>query len=155
MHDRRTLAAALVAVVTLTVSLPSDSSAFAADNASLVHGIVRFQMLSPSLVRMEYSPKASFVDAASVAVVGRSSFAGNRCDHVRKGRLADAFDREITVAYKLGSGPFTKNNLRITWNDQSGEHTWKPGDKDDRTWAACPRHDGQPQHGHGDRSRPA
>ena len=50
---------------------------FAADAAaSVVRGNVRFQVLSPSLVRMEYSPKSSFVDEASVAVVGRSDFSG-------------------------------------------------------------------------------
>ena len=38
---------------------------------SLVEGNARFQVLTPNLVRMEYSPGGKFIDEASVAVLKR------------------------------------------------------------------------------------
>ena len=71
-------AAALFVATLLTLGL-SSNKIFAADNsASVVNGNVRFQVLSPSLVRLEYSPKSNFVEEASVAVVGRRISRGSR-----------------------------------------------------------------------------
>src|SRR5437870_121925 len=40
--------------------------------SSVVAGKVRFQLLTPSVVRMEYSPTGNFIDAPSTAVLKRA-----------------------------------------------------------------------------------
>jgi alpha-glucosidase (family GH31 glycosyl hydrolase) len=138
MHLRQKLAAAWFAVTLMLSCLPL-STMFAADNPSpLVRGNARFQVLSPTLVRMEYSSAAKFVDESSVAVVGRTDFPGVAPKTTEKdGWLTIATDR-MTVSYKLGAGPFSKENLRIAWNDTSGDHSWKPGDEDDKNLGGVP-----------------
>ena len=135
---RRKLAAAIF-VATLLTSCFSPDKTFAADNsASVVNGNVRFQVLSPSLVRMEYSPKSNFVDEASVAVVGRSDFSGVAPKTSEKDGWLTLSTEKMAVSYKLGSGPFSKDNLRIAWSDKSGEHAWKPGDQDAKNLGGVP-----------------
>lgn len=100
-------------------------------NRSVVNGNARFQVLSPILVRMEYSPGAKFVDEPSVSVINRDDWPGAPFkSEVSDGWLSVVTDR-MTVRYKVGSGPFTADNLTITWRDAGGEHKWKLGDKDD------------------------
>ena len=41
---------------------------------TVVNGKARFQVLTPALVRMEYSPSGEFTDPASVAVVNRENW---------------------------------------------------------------------------------
>src|SRR5450830_1922885 len=128
MCHRSKLAAALL-VATLLTSWFSPDKTFAADNsASVVNGNVRFQVLSPGLVRMEYSPKFHFIDEASVAVVGRSNFSGTVPKTSEKDGWLTLSTEKMAVSYKLGSGPFSQHNLRIACSDKSGEHAWKPGD---------------------------
>ena len=135
---RRKIAATLF-VGTLLISCFSPDKTSAADAvASVVRGNVRFQVLSPSLVRMEYSPKSSFVDEASVAVVGRSDFSGVAPKTSEKDGWLMLSTGRMTVSYKLGSGPFSKDNLRIAWSDKSGTHDWKPGDRDAKNLGGVP-----------------
>ena len=72
----RNLAAALFVATVLTSCFFSDRTCAADASATVVKGNVRFQTLSPSLLRMEYSPKTNFVHDASISVVGRSDFPG-------------------------------------------------------------------------------
>jgi alpha-glucosidase len=111
---------------------------FAADSRSIVNGKVRFQVLSPELVRMEYSPKAHFIDDASVAVVGRANWPGIVPTTEEKNGWLNVSTGKITLSYKLNSGLFAKENLRIRWRDNAGEHSWRPGDKDDRNLGGVP-----------------
>ena len=52
--------------------------------------------------------------------------------------LADVNTGVLSLRYKLDSGPFTTNNLRIEWRDSLGVHQWKPGDADDRNLGGVP-----------------
>ena len=114
-------------------------SAFAADGTmSIVRGNVRFQVLSPNLVRMEYSPTARFVDEASTAVVGRDNWPGVAAQVEERDGWLNISTGKLTASYKLGSGPFSAANLRMTWSDKSGKHSWKPGDKDDKNLGGVP-----------------
>ena len=44
----------------------------------------------------------------------------------------------LELRYKLGSGPFAKDNLHVRWKDNSGLHEWKPGDVDGRNLGGVP-----------------
>jgi alpha-glucosidase (family GH31 glycosyl hydrolase) len=105
--------------------------------ASVVEGETRFQVLAPNLVRMEYSPGGKFIDEPSVSVLKRDwpkvSFQASHAN----GWLEIKTDRMI-VRYRSGTGPFTAQNLQMIWKDGDGEHTWKPGDKDDRNLGGVP-----------------
>lgn len=105
---------------------------------SVVKGNVRFQALSPSLIRMEYSPTASFVDDASVAVVGRDDWPQASVEAKESNGWLIVSTGKMVASYKLDSGPFSSSNLHIAWTDKSGDHTWKPGDKDDRNLGGVP-----------------
>ena len=115
------------------------SPAFAAGGEMpVVRGNVRFQVLSPSLVRMEYSPTSRFVDEPSTAVVGRDNWPGAAPRIVERAGWLSISTGKLTASYKLGSGPFSEVNLRVAWSDKSGEHSWKPGDKDDENLGGVP-----------------
>lgn len=95
-----------------------------ADNA-------RFEFLTPSLVRMEYSPSATFVDS-STAVVQKRDWPAVQVHSMQKDGWLIATTGAMTLRYRMGSGPFTAVNLGVTWNDPTGggAHAWHPGDVD-------------------------
>jgi alpha-glucosidase (family GH31 glycosyl hydrolase) len=93
-------------------------------------GDARFEFLTPSLVRMEYSPTGTFVDART-AVVQKRDWAKVPVQSSQKDGWLILASSEVTVRYRLKSGPFTANNLKVSWNRPSGgTHAWQPGDVD-------------------------
>ena len=93
-------------------------------------GNARFEFLTPSLVRMEYSPAGTFIDAPTAVVQKRDWPAVPVQSTQRQGWLIAA-SSVMTLRYRLQSGPFTATNLTVTWNDASGAaHAWHPGDVD-------------------------
>lgn len=103
---------------------------------SIVRGDVRFEVLTPTLIRMEYSPLAQFVDAPSVAVIKRDWSAAAFTVRQNQGWV-EIHTASMTLHYKLGSGPFKSGNTRITWPGQ-GAGQWQPGDKDDKNLLGVP-----------------
>jgi hypothetical protein len=104
---------------------------------SVIEGQARFDVLAPTLVRMEWSPTAQFIDEPSVAVVKRdwprTSFQTKRDD----GWL-EIDTGKMKVRYRLGTGQFTAENLQVSWTDDKDVRTWKPGDKDDKNLGGVP-----------------
>ena len=97
---------------------------------TIIQGKARFQVLAPDTIRMETSPTGQFIDEPSVAVMKREGH-GSALSEQKDGWM-EIKTEKITLRYKAGSGPFTGENLIITWRDADGEHVWKPGDKDDQ-----------------------
>jgi alpha-glucosidase (family GH31 glycosyl hydrolase) len=119
-----------------TIVFTSSTAAESHSRAS-VYGNNRFEVLSPNLIRLEYSPKRQFVDGPSVAVqsrYGQSSQFSSR----QSGGWVEISTAKLEIRYRLGSGPFTSENLSISWSDEQGQHSWKPGDKDDRNLGGVP-----------------
>ena len=93
-------------------------------------GNARFEFLTPSLVRMEYSPSGMFTDAPT-AVVQKRDWPAVRVQSTQKDGWLIAATGAMTLRYRLRSGPFTRANLSVTWNDPAGTaHDWHPGDVD-------------------------
>ena len=93
-------------------------------------GNARFEFLTASLVRMEYSPAAQFADAPSAVVVKRAWPLVPVAAREEGGWLV-ASTGSLTVRYRPRSGPFTPANLEVSWQDGSGQvHRWHPGDVD-------------------------
>jgi hypothetical protein len=93
-------------------------------------GNARFEFLTPTLVRMEYSPSGTFADAPSAVVLKRDWPAVAVESRTDNGWLI-ATTPDMTVRYRLGSGAFAAANLEVSWMDRSGtRHEWHPGDTD-------------------------
>lgn len=100
-------------------------------NQTIISTNVRFQILSESVIRMEYSPTGAFEDAPTVSVLNRDDWQ----DVPLKSRSTDGWleidTGKMRLRYKINSGSFTAENLVITWDGPHGEASWHPGDKDD------------------------
>ena len=120
-----TTAVVLAVVVALPcrAQQPHGATTVLADNA-------RFEFLTPSLVRLEYSPSGTFADAPS-AVVLKRDWPSIRVEPREQDGWLIAATSAVTVRYRLKSGPFTAANLEVRWKERSGaEHAWHPGDVD-------------------------
>jgi hypothetical protein len=98
---------------------------------------VRFEILSPAVIRMEYSRDQKFVDARSVAVQNRN-WSGPEFHATDSAGWLEISTGQMKLRYRLGSGTFGPGNLLISWSDEQGDHHWKPGDKDDKNLGGVP-----------------
>jgi alpha-glucosidase (family GH31 glycosyl hydrolase) len=87
----------------------------------------RFTILTPRLIRMEWNENNSFDDHASFVVVNRRLPVPEYTKQERNGWLYIATS-ELELSYKLNSGSFSKDNLKIRMlkNDTVN---WTPGKK--------------------------
>ncbi len=89
---------------------------------------VRFTLVDESTVRMEYAPDGKFIDNKSFVAVERN-YAPVK--HTRKvsGKKLTIATSQLTLTYKIGSGAFTKDNLKIAGTKAAGtrEISWTPG----------------------------
>jgi hypothetical protein len=101
------------------------SAAKASPGATVLAGDARFEILGDGLIRMEYSPTASFEDAPTANVVNRR-FAVPNYRVRRTGGWLTISTSETTLRYKLGSGPFGPDNVSVTVNGAGGTKTVSP-----------------------------
>ena len=112
------------------VSAPLVSYARTQNTSIIVAGNARFEFLTPSLVRMEYAPSGHFVDAPTAVVLKRDWPDVDAQSSTENGWLV-VHTRSVTLRYQLDSGPFTANNLQVTWTHPgSTPHSWHPGQVD-------------------------
>lgn len=97
--------------------------------STMTCGKARFEVLSTSLVRMEYSPGRRFVDARTAVVTNRSWPAAKVTFSQQKGWLVASTDR-LSLRYRLNSGRFDSENLQVSWKQNGEPHSWSPGQKD-------------------------
>ena len=117
----------------LSVCLPLCAAAESTARASAGAGEARFEFLTPSLVRMEYSPTGQFVDAPT-AVVQKRDWPAVHVTTTQAGGWLVEQTSAMTLRYRLHSGPFTASNLVVRWSSPAGGagHEWHPGDVDAR-----------------------
>ncbi|HEY1889999.1 MAG TPA: TIM-barrel domain-containing protein [Steroidobacteraceae bacterium] len=97
---------------------------------AITAGNARFEFLTPSLVRMEYSPRAQFVDAPT-AVVQKRDWPAVAVSEVRSGGWLILSTGAMSLRYRLDSGAFAAVNLSVSWRDPAGgRHAWLPGQPD-------------------------
>ncbi|MGH8183509.1 MAG: hypothetical protein ACREPH_07610, partial [Rhodanobacteraceae bacterium] len=114
-----------------TFILPMTGFAKSQGQSTIVAGKARFEFLTPSLVRMEYAPSGRFVNAPTAVVVKRSWPSVAVHKNVANGWLV-ATTADMTLRYRLHSGAFTADNLKVTWRDRGKMQLWHPGRVDDR-----------------------
>ena len=101
--------------VVATAALAGAAAPTADDAApqAVVNGHARFEVLSPTLIRMEYAGDDKFTDQATFNAVGRNDFGHTAfTQSVADGWLTIATDK-VTLKYKIGSGPFTAQNVSL------------------------------------------
>ncbi|WNV86948.1 ricin-type beta-trefoil lectin domain protein [Umezawaea sp. Da 62-37] len=102
---------AAVAAAAVIASTPAHAGRQAASNV-VTDGHARFQVLTPTLVRMEYAGDDVFLDATTFNATSRSmpvpSFTTAVVDGFREIRTAG-----LALRYRQGSGPFTAANTSV------------------------------------------
>src|SRR4051794_18665286 len=104
-------ATVLLAGVALTPASPALAGRHAP--ATVRSGDARFEVLSPTLIRTEYAQDGRFVDKGTFNVVGRDDFKPVHVSkHTDHGWLT-IDTGAVTLRYRVGSGPFTADNLLV------------------------------------------
>ena len=123
MRIHRTLG---IVAAALLVTLAQTTHA----TTAITVGDARFELLTPSLVRMEYSPSGKFIDAPT-AVVQKRDWPAVAVTTRRSGGWLILTTRALTLRYRLDSGAFGAANLSVNWRDPAGGmHAWIAGQPD-------------------------
>lgn len=90
---------------------------------------VRFTVLSSTLIRMEWDSVAHFTNQASFVVVNRKLKAPFFTHAIKNGWL-NIRTNAVLLEYKIGSGKFNKDNLKVTYTytkESGNDVIWYPG----------------------------
>ena len=104
----------------------TNGSAVAAMNAIVKEGNVRFTVLTPRMIRMEWDPSGNFTDDASFVFINRKLAVPHFTQKSKTGWLIIQTD-ELELKYQTGSGKFTEKNLSIRNLDTAHAFNWIPG----------------------------
>jgi alpha-glucosidase (family GH31 glycosyl hydrolase) len=103
----------------VNLATPVDfGAARAAPRAVVIAGDARFEVLGGGLIRLEYSPTATFEDAPTVNALYRR-FAVPAYRVSRTGGWLTISTAQLTLRYREGSGPFDPSNLSVRLRDGS------------------------------------
>ena len=120
--------AAIAAGFLLTQAYGANTGVSATTRVSA--GRARFEFLTPSLVRMEYSPVGRFIDAPT-AVVRKRDWPAVKVTTTRAGGWLTLASAALMVRYRPAAGAFTAADLSVSWHDAKGAtHGWRPGQAD-------------------------
>jgi alpha-glucosidase len=97
--------------------------------AVVVSGQARFTVLTPRLVRMEWSDTSHFEDMASLVFINRRQPVPPFTVATKAGWLTITTDA-LTLRYKTGSGAFTASNLEVRFLLNGAPVVWHPGLED-------------------------
>ncbi|MDP4291429.1 MAG: glycoside hydrolase family 31 protein, partial [Bacteroidota bacterium] len=117
----------ILVVLQFQNSFSQASATSQADPKAVVkEGPARFTVLTPRLIRMEWSDNGSFIDDASFVVIRRQLPLPRFTQTQKDGWLILKTD-ELELRYKLGSGKFTDQNLQVKSIDPKYGFNWVPG----------------------------
>jgi len=110
----------------VNLSTPIEMAAGMAHQSSIVHvRNARIEVLSPMLLRLEYSPSDTFEDDPTVNAVNRRMSVPRFTARVVGGWLTLRTER-ARFRYKVGSGPFTPANTSVRFADGDQETAVHP-----------------------------
>jgi hypothetical protein len=104
------LKGAVVVSAVLALVLPA---AGLARSKVITAGPARFEVLTPSLVRLQYAADGRFEDGRTITTAGELRLRGPAVSVARSGGWLTIRTRRLTLRYRLGSGPFTASNLQL------------------------------------------
>lgn len=126
------LAIGIITVMFSTVNLYAQESvdnSTADSGAVVISGNARFTVLTPELIRLEWSSDLKFVDSPSLVFLNRKLPVPSYKVEKNDSTLAIATDK-LVLRYKVNSGEFTKDNLQVSLELNGKEIDWRPGDQD-------------------------
>ncbi len=97
--------------------------------AEVSTGNARFTILTPELIRMEWSEDSKFVDSQSLLFINQRLPVPPYKVHTSGGWLVIETGK-LTLRYKDGSVEFSKDNLEISFELNGKRIVWHPGDQD-------------------------
>lgn len=97
--------------------------------AQVVAGNARFTVLTPAMIRMEWSASGRFEDRASLAFVHRRTPVP-RFSSTRDGGWVTIETDELTLRYRPDAGRFAKGNLSVALRGSGPNFTWDPSQRD-------------------------
>src|SRR3954470_3581647 len=112
-HGPRRLAGLTSLILASTVAPPGPASAAGAATTAVVDGSARFQVLTPTLIRMEYAGDGAFQDATTFNAVDRNLPAPAYTSTVTADGYREIRTSALTLRYRQNSGPFTAANLSV------------------------------------------
>ncbi len=131
--NRRTsrIAAAMLAMsVSCSLGIASGETTEPATNpGQVVAGHARFSILTPALIRMEWSPTSTFEDRPSFAFNHRD-LSAPEFDVEKKDDWLTIDTGKTTLRYQDDGNPFNADNLSVSLELNGKTVTWKPGMKD-------------------------
>ncbi len=93
--------------------------------AVVTHGNARFTVLTPQLIRMEWSDDGSFEDRKTLTVVNRDLDVP-RFNVSRSGKKLTLKTDRVTLTYKDNGQPFDGSNLKATFDVNGKKTEWTP-----------------------------
>ncbi len=100
-------------------------------DAVIVSENVRFTILTPHLIRMEWSENASFEDKASFVVINRNLEVPTFEKKETESTLVIT-TKALTLTYKKGKEAFSKENISISYLINNESKNWNPDVIDDQ-----------------------
>jgi len=117
----------LILLFAITGSLFSQKyNPVANTGATVVEGNVRFTVLTPRVIRMEWSANGKFNDFASLTFVNRYLSVPRYSKSISNGEL-EITTEALKLKYKLNSGMFSDKNVSINFVMNNQIKTWMPG----------------------------
>jgi hypothetical protein len=105
------VAVAVVTAITCAPAAPARAERPAASNV-VTDGHARFEVLTPTLIRLEYAGDNAFQDRATFNAIGRNLPVPTFTTQVTGG-YREIHTAGLTLRYRQGSGPFTSGNTSI------------------------------------------
>ncbi len=103
-------------------------------DAMVISGNARFTVLTPEMIRVEYSDKGVFEDRATFTVQNRQMDQVPEFKKKEDGEYLYITTDKVTLKYRKGTNPKTlpasPRNLTITMNQGGQSATWYPGKPD-------------------------
>lgn len=119
---------AAATVLTCTADNPK-----ANDKATVTQGNARFTVLTPEMIRIEYSPSGQFEDRATFSVINRE-LPVPKFSKTDDGEFLTITTDALSLRYRKGSNPMTNpaspENLTVVLPVNGKPVTWYPGLKD-------------------------
>ncbi|MGF1572316.1 MAG: TIM-barrel domain-containing protein [Sumerlaeia bacterium] len=105
-------------------ALTASSSAIVSENP-IVFNKARFTVITPALIRMEYSEQETFINLPSIFAVERNAFC-NEFTMVKTPERLEIQTQHMRLIYKPNGNPFSKENLEVYIQTTNQEIRWHP-----------------------------
>lgn len=118
--------ASLLAAVYVDAASVFDADPRASEKATVVAGNARFTVLTPHLIRMEWSENGVFEDRASLTFINRN-LPVPEFKVKKAGKKVTIRTGAVTLTYVDGKGPFNSSNLKVEFLTAGQKSVWTPG----------------------------